>query len=561
MKVIISLNGSDGAGKTTQINLLYNKNPYFIDKIGGLENYYPFKQVKNDRDWWFVKSSPEEFCDVIYASISERSRDIKKSVKPVILIDKGLFTFDARILSTLMIKGLSEESARKLMNEYKKKYNINIEEEMNIFLTLGGIEEQQEIQEQRGKYDDFDQERLSIYKKYQLLQYLEISKQIHNDAYIIVDATDSIEKINLKLNELIKIAMEKQIKIPDVKKQIIGIGGLSESGKSSSGRILMHEHDIPNLKFNYINDIICQRYGLDYSDLFKNDTSMIGTLVIDEITTLLERMYYWDIISFESLHNFGLTSRMKEICPNNFNIIFIKTSKDKRVNRNAFELNTSFNESLKQVDNKDKTKISRGASRIENIADYIIENDGSIDNLKQMLYNTVELIKGRSIIKMRNRAGGLLIENGKLLLMHRIKNGDEYYVVPGGGIEAGEDLDTATRRELKEEIGIDVQLLDDKPIMQLLGEKGIQYFTLVERIGGKIGTGKGPEFSSADYASRGTYSAEMIKIQDIVNGKINMVPTPIKTEFIDLIVGLNKDFSLLNSIDLMECHKSKKRRM
>ena len=26
---------------------------------------------------------------------------------------------------------------------------------------------------------------------------------------------------------------------------------------------------------------------------------------------------------------------------------------------------------------------------------------------------------------MRNRAGGLLIENGKLLLMHRIKNGDE----------------------------------------------------------------------------------------------------------------------------------------
>lgn len=135
---------------------------------------------------------------------------------------------------------------------------------------------------------------------------------------------------------------------------------------------------------------------------------------------------------------------------------------------------------------------------------------------------------------MRNRAGGLLIENGKLLLMHRIKNGDEYYVVPGGGIEDDEDLATATKRELKEEIGIDVQLLDDKPIMQLLGENGIQYFTLVERIGGKIGTGNGPEFNSDTYASSGTYSAEMIKLEDIVNGKINMVPVSIRNEFIDL---------------------------
>ena len=45
---------------------------------------------------------------------------------------------------------------------------------------------------------------------------------------------------------------------------------------------------------------------------------------------------------------------------------------------------------------------------------------------------------------MRNRAGGLLIENGKILLIHRIKNinGErkEYYVVPGGGIEEKENI-------------------------------------------------------------------------------------------------------------------------
>jgi len=154
---------------------------------------------------------------------------------------------------------------------------------------------------------------------------------------------------------------------------------------------------------------------------------------------------------------------------------------------------------------------------------------------------------------MRNRAGGLLIEDGKLLLIHRIKNGNEYYVVPGGGIEEGEDLETATKRELKEEIGIDVQLLDDKPIMQLLGENGIQFFTLVKRINGEIGTGEGPEFNDESYANNGIYSAEMIKIEDIVNGKVNMVPETIKKEFIDLVVGLNKNFYSLKSVDLVKC--------
>ena len=59
---------------------------------------------------------------------------------------------------------------------------------------------------------------------------------------------------------------------------------------------------------------------------------------------------------------------------------------------------------------------------------------------------------------MRNRAGGLLIENGKILLIHRIKNinGErkEYYVVPGGGIEEKENIKETTIRELKEETGL-----------------------------------------------------------------------------------------------------------
>lgn len=92
---------------------------------------------------------------------------------------------------------------------------------------------------------------------------------------------------------------------------------------------------------------------------------------------------------------------------------------------------------------------------------------------------------------MKNRAGGILIEDGKVLLIHRIKNVDglvkEYYVVPGGGIEEGENIEKATKRELKEETSIDVELIRDVPLFTLEQENGIQYFSLITKIGGIYG--------------------------------------------------------------------------
>ena len=156
-------------------------------------------------------------------------------------------------------------------------------------------------------------------------------------------------------------------------------------------------------------------------------------------------------------------------------------------------------------------------------------------------------------MKMRNRAGGMLIEDGKILLMHRIKNVDgetrEYYVVPGGGIEEGETLEEATKRELKEEMGIDVELLSEEPLLSLPEEKGTQYFNLIKRIGGEIGTGKGPEFSDPGYANRGFYGPEMVAIKDIIDGKIKMVPDTIREDFVNIVSSL--DVENLNSKDLI----------
>lgn len=156
---------------------------------------------------------------------------------------------------------------------------------------------------------------------------------------------------------------------------------------------------------------------------------------------------------------------------------------------------------------------------------------------------------------MRNRAGGLLIENGKVLLMHRIKDFDgkiyEYYVVPGGGALEGESLIQATVREMKEEIGIEVEVINSTPIYKYNMENGTQYFMLVKQIGGKIGTGKGPEFTDLAYANRGTYNAELIDLNDIIDGKINMVPEDIENMFIKDILKF-ENISTISSSDLVK---------
>ncbi len=58
------------------------------------------------------------------------------------------------------------------------------------------------------------------------------------------------------------------------------------------------------------------------------------------------------------------------------------------------------------------------------------------------------------MIVNRTRATALIIQDEKILLIHRINNGEEYWVFPGGGIEKGETPEEAVVREVKEETGL-----------------------------------------------------------------------------------------------------------
>jgi len=59
-------------------------------------------------------------------------------------------------------------------------------------------------------------------------------------------------------------------------------------------------------------------------------------------------------------------------------------------------------------------------------------------------------------MRTNDNVRGLVVKNGQVLLIHRFKYGSEYWVVPGGGVEEGESLEVALKREMKEETGLDM---------------------------------------------------------------------------------------------------------
>jgi len=110
---------------------------------------------------------------------------------------------------------------------------------------------------------------------------------------------------------------------------------------------------------------------------------------------------------------------------------------------------------------------------------------------------------------MRDRGSVVLIENKKIGLIKRIRDGSVYFVFPGGGIEEGETPEEATKREAFEELGVEVKV---KECIAKIEYNGTQYFFLSEIIQGTFGTGKGEEFNNKN-RDRGTYLPIWVDIE------------------------------------------------
>ena len=128
---------------------------------------------------------------------------------------------------------------------------------------------------------------------------------------------------------------------------------------------------------------------------------------------------------------------------------------------------------------------------------------------------------------MRIRAGVVLIENEKVALIERFRDGNHYYVFPGGGVDEGENPEEAAIREMEEETGLRVTVKQE--VAEIHFDLSTQHYFLVERVSGEYGTGTGEEYTDADPddPTEGVYVPVWMPIQDLAIHE-NIYPADIK---------------------------------
>lgn len=140
------------------------------------------------------------------------------------------------------------------------------------------------------------------------------------------------------------------------------------------------------------------------------------------------------------------------------------------------------------------------------------------------------------------RVRGIILKDNGIIVIKRIreKNGTlrVYYVFPGGGVETGEDLNKAMHREVKEELGIEIEIIRQQYI-ERDEENNTNYFMLCKIKSGEIGTGIGPEYTDESYKNNGLYIPMIMSKKQLKDESYDLVPKGIRNKLIRDLESLN----------------------
>jgi len=198
--MIVSINGMDNSGKTTQIKELTRLYPDYYIKTLHIKDTKSFNKEKYDFEWWFNPNIKEDFVKVIFESLSERN-EIAKSLDyedKIILYDKGNDFYETRILATLILKGETLSSSLEILQNIKKQYNLEQLEQLKIFLLPGNYP----------KKENFILEKKILYNAY-----LELNKlllELKNIDYLYI-SPNKLNYVTKQIDEIIRKESEKTI--------------------------------------------------------------------------------------------------------------------------------------------------------------------------------------------------------------------------------------------------------------------------------------------------------------------------------------------------------------
>jgi|SRR3989344_3442096 len=115
------------------------------------------------------------------------------------------------------------------------------------------------------------------------------------------------------------------------------------------------------------------------------------------------------------------------------------------------------------------------------------------------------------------RVAGIIFHKGKLVTAQHKKDEKIYYVLPGGGVELYETIYEAIKRELKEELIINIKkfrLVYIKEWNLKNKERGMEFYFYVEEYEGDIKKGYDPEIKESNFED--IYYAELNELNNFI---------------------------------------------
>lgn len=130
----------------------------------------------------------------------------------------------------------------------------------------------------------------------------------------------------------------------------------------------------------------------------------------------------------------------------------------------------------------------------------------------------------------RIRVVAIIIDNGKILVMHRINNGKEYNVFPGGGVENGETVEQAVLREVQEETSLEVKI--EKMLYHHIYDDGTEhFFYLCRYVSGDPKLGDGNEARNMKESNTNFYNPIWCDIKELP--QLLLYPLEVRDWFIE----------------------------
>lgn len=390
----LSISWVDNMGKTSQIWLLSFGHSYKINVLKSLKGYHPGRKKfnLNDSNEWFRAGNENQFLETLVYSVLKRNEDIalSKQSYDLTIVDRGLQAFIATIISTLAIKlGVDETNAEEyfknwLSNRWLDCQFSDVEDIKVILQCSTNIDEQIHTTLSRSENWENAQERLR-YIEYQKILNNQINKQLANSANNKIYVTRPIVDIQNDIRGILcDNGMERFMPIGENIKRLVWIGGMSESGKSTVWEYL-HDNGFVRTKVKYFAELI--------NELIPNADELspeeFATRLMLELHKFSKAHNHIDQISIESIRDPKVFGFMKILLGDRFHMLYVETDRQNAISRTALEKNISLDKATEEIMQKDADKALLNTNGIREIADSIIVNNGSKEDLYESVNNAI----------------------------------------------------------------------------------------------------------------------------------------------------------------------------